>query len=121
MDTRANALTKLSLMKIFPTRISLPRNPATLLARTPPTSLLKASILGTFQRNPLLIVCFISKKEDFDTEQNQPEGSLSERMLAFEEDQPVNDTEDSSDDDLTVTENPTASVNARASDANKNA
>ncbi|KAG6052082.1 hypothetical protein E4U39_004950 [Claviceps sp. Clav50 group G5] len=76
-------------------------DPAALLARTPPTSLLEASILETFQRNPLLI------KEDFDTEQKK---SLSERMLAFEENQPVNDAEDSSDEDLMVTKDPTASV-----------
>lgn len=40
--------------------LSAEENPATLLTRTPPTSLLKALIMETFQRNPLLIVCFIS-------------------------------------------------------------
>ncbi|KAG6233379.1 hypothetical protein E4U26_002377 [Claviceps purpurea] len=72
---------------------------------------------GNLPEEPASYCVLYFEKEDFDTEQNQPEGFLSERMLAFEENQPVNDTEDSSDDELTVTENPTASVNARASDA----
>ncbi|KAG6128165.1 hypothetical protein E4U38_005903 [Claviceps purpurea] len=115
MDTRANCSDEALPDEDFSDEdLSAEEGPATLLARTPPTSLLKASILETFQRNPLLI-------EDFDTEQNQPEGSISERMLAFEENQTFNDAEDSSDVDLIVTEDPTASVNARASDADKNA
>ncbi|KAG5975889.1 hypothetical protein E4U58_006881 [Claviceps cyperi] len=37
------------------------------------------------------------------------------------ENQPVNDPDNSSDEDLIATEDPTASVNARTSDADKNA
>ncbi|KAG5990812.1 hypothetical protein E4U52_004227 [Claviceps spartinae] len=108
MDTKANCSDEaLPDEDSSDENLSAEEEPATLLTRTPPTSLLKALILETFQRNPLLI--------------NQPEESPSERVLTFEENQPINDPQDSSDEDLTDTEDPTASVNARASEADKNA
>ncbi|KAG5921358.1 hypothetical protein E4U61_006837 [Claviceps capensis] len=78
---------------------------ADFIDRTPLASLLKPSILErACQRNPFLIVCFIPKPkenqaahefEDLDAEENRPEESLSECVLAFQENQPADGSENS--------------------------
>ncbi|KAG6208374.1 hypothetical protein E4U35_000133 [Claviceps purpurea] len=120
-DVQQTALMKLSLMKIFPTRISLPKEPSYFIGKDPADLPAEGFDSGNLPEESASYCVLYFEKEDFDTEQNQPEGSISERMLAFEENQTFNDAEDSSDVDLIVTEDPTASVNARASDADKNA
>ncbi|KAG5956564.1 hypothetical protein E4U57_002541 [Claviceps arundinis] len=78
--------------------LSAEENPANLLTRTPPTPA-EGFDSGNLPEESASYCVLYFVNEDFDTEQNQPEESLSER--------PVNDPEDSSDEDLTATEDPT--------------